>query len=722
MAATAEKTYSESWHRVAHLKLSLRPAVKVRKQLFRGTTWYVLQDPFNNHFYRLEKPAYDFVARLTPSQTVESVWLEQIEQHPDSAPGQDEVIRLLAQLYQANLLFSELPVDSRRLFERYQQRRQREKQNKLFSVMFMRIPLFDPDPLLKRQMRLVRVLTSRWAFGLLLMLLVIAGKALLDQFSQFSSESQQLLKFDNLILLYGGIVLVKTLHELGHTLVCKRFGGEVHNVGIMLIFFAPLPYVDATSSWAFRSRRQRILVASAGMLFEFFAAACAVLVWANSAPGAVHSLALNMFVVASVSTLLFNANPLLRYDGYYILSDLLNIPNLQLRSQEQLKYLALRYLFSVPHVTSTGDTAKESFWLGFYGLLSGSYRLLVYSGIILFVADRYLLLGAMMAVFCCGIWVLLPLGRFLVYLSSGAELSRCRTRAVVVTLSAALLIAVATAVVPFPQHFRVPGVIEAGQLQKLTGATAGRLASLQVESDTSVTAGQTLLLLDNPELEIEIKRVKAQQDEISLLLQQSSASQGDQTRKTLQQQLQTFADRLEELNRRHAALKVKADISGIWVAPDLEQKRGCWIARGETLGEIVKTDQYKFTAVVNQEHASSLFAGQLGPENAAVRLIGFENTELPVVAFTMIPFERFELPSAALGWQGGGDVPTSGADKTGLQTLEPFFEISANLPASMSIHLRHGQSGQIRFSLPSEPLMWQLIRKARQFVQKRYQL
>ena len=278
------RTFSESWHRVADLKVSVRPAVVIRKQLFRGKSWYVLQDPFNNNFFRLQPQAHEFIVRLRTDRSIGEVWEECLQRNPNDAPGQDDVIQLLAQLYHANLLFCDLPVDSSKLFERYQQRKQRETKSKFLSLMFLRIPLFDPERLLRHATPLVKLLTGRTAMIIWLLMMLFAGKAVIEQFDQVMTESKALLAFDNLILLYLGMVLVKTLHEFGHTLICKKYGGEVHTIGIMLILFTPLPYMDATSSWSFRSRKQRILVAAAGMFFEFFAAFCAALIWANTGP------------------------------------------------------------------------------------------------------------------------------------------------------------------------------------------------------------------------------------------------------------------------------------------------------------------------------------------------------------------------------------------------------------------------------------------------------
>ena len=462
--AVSGKTFSESWHRVAGLKVSLRPTVEVRKQYFRGERWYVLEDPFNNQFFRLRPEAYDFVSRLRPDRTVEAVWEECLSRSPDDAPGQEDAIQLLGQLYFANLLYFDAPGDSEALFERYRKRRERQIRSTLLSVMFMRIPLLDPDPFLKRVMPLLRVLVSPLAALVWFAVVGTALKVVIDNFDGAANQTQAILAPDNLALLYLGLVVVKTVHEFGHAIVCRRFGGEVHTMGVMLLVFTPLPYMDATSSWAFRSRWSRALVGAAGMISELFVAALATFVWANTGAGAVNSLAYNMMFVASISTVIFNINPLLRFDGYYILSDLVDIPNLSSRSFGQLKHMLERYGFGYRQSSSPAETVREGSFLAGFGVLSAIYKVIVFVGIVLFVADKLFLAGLVMAAVCVFAWMVVPLVRLIKYIAMGPHLARQRARVAAVSLGTLALIVGFFGFFPFPNHFRAPGVLEAARL------------------------------------------------------------------------------------------------------------------------------------------------------------------------------------------------------------------------------------------------------------------
>src|SRR4051794_31582299 len=452
-------TFSESWYRISGQQISLRPGINVRRQNFRGERWYVLENPFSNQFFRLRPAAYDFVARVRPGKTVEQAWQESVNRTPDDAPGQEAVIQLLSQLYFANLLQYDLAEDSAQLFERYSKRRQREVRAQFMNLMFMRFPLLDPDRFLQRTLPLLGKLIS--PVGALIWLVVVGFgfKVVADTFAAIKDQSQSVLAPNNLLLLYAGMVIIKTLHEFGHAYFCRKFGGEVHVMGVMLMIFTPAPYMDATSSWSFRNRWKRVLVGAAGMIVEIFVASIATFIWAGTGPGTVHSLAYNIMFVASVSTIVFNINPLLRFDGYYILSDLVDIPNLAQRSGQQLKYFAERYLFGIKTAEKPSDAHHEGAWFAVYGIGSGIYRVVVFGGILLLLADRFLIIGIIMAAGCAIAWVLVPLSQFVKYLASSPRLERKRPRAVAVTAVIAAVVLLFLNVLPLPSHFRAPGVI-----------------------------------------------------------------------------------------------------------------------------------------------------------------------------------------------------------------------------------------------------------------------
>jgi len=428
-------TFSESWYRVAELRPRLRSTVQTYRQQYRGRMWHIVRDPANNQFFRVDDAGYFFVAMLDGRRTVSQVWEVCNEKLGDRAPTQNEVIQLLGQLYTSNLLQADLPPDAAGMFERYRKRIRREVTGYITNFLFVRIPFFDPENILRAWVHVFGWIFSWFGLALWLGLLAYAGNLMIGNIDGLLDQTQSVIQPDNLFLLSITFVVIKAIHEFGHGFACKRFGtqngtgGEVHTIGIMLLVFMPVPYVDASSSWAFRSKWQRAVVSAAGMYVELAVAAIAVIVWANTAADTtVHKLAYNTIFIASVSTLLFNGNPLLRYDGYYLLSDVLEIPNLAQRSKQYLYYLVKKYIYGARRVHTTARGAGEKFWLLTYAIASSIYRVFISIAILLFIADALFFVGAIMAAAAIVTWVFVPLGKWMKYLATSGELTRCRTR------------------------------------------------------------------------------------------------------------------------------------------------------------------------------------------------------------------------------------------------------------------------------------------------------
>lgn len=713
------RTFSESWYRIANQSVCLRSQVTCRRQFFRGEKWYVLNDPFNNRFFRLRPAAYDFIAHLHPSKTVQQVWDETMRRNPDDAPGQEDVIQLLAQLYHANLLHYNLPADSAKLFERYRVQRSREIRSKLLSIMFARFPLLDPDAFLRMMMPLLRPFLGVFGAVIWLAVVISAGKVAIDNFDLIRQQSQGVLAPGNLALLYLGLVIIKTLHEFGHAFVCRHFGGEVHEMGVMLLVFTPIPYMDATSAWAFRSRWQRIYVGAAGMLVEVFVAACATFVWANTDAGTAHSLAYNIMFVASVSTVLFNGNPLLRYDGYYMLSDLLDIPNLHTQCQMQLTHLVERYAFGCIRSTSPANTRVEATLLTVFGISSAIYRIVVFTGIVIFVADKFLLIGLLMAVFCVFSWGVVPIFRLVRYLATSPRLDRTRGRAVWVTCGAAVTVVIVLAAIPFPNRFRAPGVLQTEEHPYVVNATEGYVEEIYARTGSHVTTGQKLVRLRDVKLELEMAMALAEREEADLLLLRSLNRDAIDA-KAIEGRIHAVDERIRHLQSRQESLVVVANQEGLYTAPRVDQLLGMWLPRGTVIGQILNRDAYRFAAIVAQKEASRLFDKDI--RKAEIRLKGQGDIPLRVTELKFIPGEQETLPSAAVGWGAGGEIKTDAKDTSGLKAAEAFFVVQAAVEPHEHVAFYHGRSGKIRYELPPEALLRQWTRMARQMLQERYNI
>ncbi|HZV32957.1 MAG TPA: hypothetical protein VFB72_00135 [Verrucomicrobiae bacterium] len=715
--ADASATFSESWYRIAGRHVYLRAGVRVQRQSYRGERWIVLQNPFSNQYFRLRPAAYEFVARLGPDKTVQEAWQECVNRFPDEAPGQEAVIQLLSQLYYANLLHYPDAQDSAQLFSRVKQRKQREMSARLLNLMFLRFPLLDPDRFIVATLPVVGKFISKFGAVLWCVVVGLALKVVVDNFAAVKLQGQGILSPGNLPMLYLALVIIKTIHEFGHAYFCRKFGGEVHVMGILLMIFTPVPYMDASSSWGLRNRWHRVLVGAAGMIVEVFVAALATFVWARTGEGTLHSLAYNVMFIASVSTIIFNANPLLRFDGYYILSDLLEIPNLSQRAGAQLRHLWEHNVFGVKDSEGPATTTSEAVWLVVFGIISGIYRVIVFAGVLLLVADKFLLLGIIMAAVCAVSWVTVPVGRFIHYLATSPRLERIRWRATATTVALAVVVLVLLAVVPFPYHFRAPGILEAERRTDVVAEVSGVVDKLLATPGAKVTAGQPLMQLSSRELELELADTQARVVEVNARLR-SALSGTNADLMPLASSLESVTNRLAKLMADKAALTIRARHDGVWVAPRIQDLIGRRLERGMALGLVVDPKAFEFVATVDQADADAVFARQ--PLRGEVRLRGEAGDVLPVSQWNIVPGGQQNLPSPALGWAAGGEVPV--AQNEPGKAKELFFEVHAKLANPGEAALLHGRSGSIRFDLKPEPLLPRWFRRLGQLLQKRYQL
>lgn len=713
-----EKIFHESWYQIANQRLALRSSVVIRRQMYRGTAWFVLHEPFTNQYFRFPSRVYHFMTRLNRDKTVEEIWNGLLETMPDKAPTQSEIMDLLAQLFHANLLHYDRMPDSSILFDRYKKRRTNTYKMTILNIMFARIPLFDPDALLKRLMPLIKLIFSPAGLILWSIMILMGIKTAIDNASALGAQTDGILAPSNLFLLYAGMVIVKIVHEIGHAFAVRRYGGEVHALGIMFMILTPFPYTDATAAWSFSSKWKRILVSSAGMIFELFIASIAVMVWAKTGDGVIHSLAYNMIFVASVSTLLFNLNPLLRYDGYYMLSDLLDTPNLQQQAKLQSTYTLERYAFGKKDATPVAFTKKEGIFLGTYAIASTIYRFLIFGGILVFISTKLLFLAIIMAIFFVGSWAIYPVYKFFKYLFTSPALSRVRGRAISVCTLFAVIVSAFWVYVPFPFAFKASGILKAIDFAYVVNPTTGVVTHLGHPSGTRVAKGDTLLILDNKELRFELAQYEAAlteaKTEYSKALNELQADL-----EPIEKRIAAYSHKVQHIKQQLNDLIVRAQFQATWVSPDADDFMGRCMPRGTQIGQLINSDNFHFLSVITQREIGELFSQK--PKSAAVRLRGQSFDEIPVTSFTTIPMEQNKLPSSALGFLGGGDIAVSPSDSSGRSVTEPFYEVRANIGTSEAL-LMHGRSGKIKFSLGNKPLAWQGWRKLRQLAQKHYRI
>lgn len=714
VAVNEESLHSDTWYAVAELQLCLSPKAEIHKQVYRDQLWYLIEEPYNQKFFRVTPQAYHFLVQLDVRWRLDEVWERYALEHPEDTPSQDEVIRLLSQLNTSNLLHTKGEQRSSDVFERQKKAKRKELKGKLASFLFVRIPLLNPQPYLDKIQGFTRLFISWPVFVLWLASVLWALKNAVDHRQAFMDQSQGILSASNMVLLYLTLIVLKIAHELGHALITCRFGGTVPRMGIMLLLLTPIPYLDVSSSWRFCHRRHRILVGAGGMLAELWVAALATYVWVNTGEGILKAVSFNAMVIGSVSSLIFNGNPLVKFDVYYMLSDVLGIPNLFQRAREQWIYLFEKYLFKVKDLSPPSVDLREAWWLGVYGVLSFLYRLFISISIMMFVADQWMLLGAVLLATFLWMWGVKPLWSIAQYLCSSPNLKFKRSRAVAITSSILLIIVLVCFQIPFHRSVKLRGVLLAREVQTLHAPVAGVLLEMPREHGSWVKQGDLLFRFSDRDLRLDHQQALAQLQEVEFQIAKSRSERAldlkalSGKQKLLEEKLALLADKLERC-------QLKAPCDGLFFSEKWKSLLGSWQEDRATLGKVIPRDAYDFSTVAEQEKARPLFDVEF--KNAEVMLHGRAGEVLKVEEVQVIPYEEDTLPSAILGWRAGGDIAVKDDDPLGLQTVEPFFKIVAKLPDG---EYHQSRSGWLRLELAPESLAERLQRSLRQVLQKRY--
>ena len=378
------------------IKIGLRKDLVVSRQQLRGTIQYILHDPitFSNHMFSLED--YQILMALVPGRSLSETFAHLV--HTESLEEDDRLAyyNFILRLHGTSLL--QLPItNARMLFERHREKQAAKKQGLLRMLLYYKIPLIDPDAFLDRTQWIFGRLFSKAGLVFWMGLMALTLWKCWGQFGAMVGETGTLLELANVPVLYVALVILKVIHEFGHAYACKKFGGEVPEMGMVFIVGAPCAYVDASASWKFGSRWQRIIVGFGGMFVESIVAAVFALVWVSTQPGFLHDIAVNVLVLASLVTVLFNINPLMRFDGYYIFGDLVGLPNLASRStrfiRTRLKWLLLGLEVQGQELD---HSERALYWI--YGILASLYRIFLAFSIYMMLITRWPMGGAILGV------------------------------------------------------------------------------------------------------------------------------------------------------------------------------------------------------------------------------------------------------------------------------------------------------------------------------------
>jgi putative peptide zinc metalloprotease protein len=706
---------SSSWHRVAKLKPRPRGHVAVRRHSYRGRPWYVIKDEISGRIHRFTPAVYLFVGLMDGKRTVDELWSTLVNRLEDGAPTQDEIIHLLAQLHAADLLQPDVTPDAAEMLERHASYSKVQFRRSFGSMLSIKVPLLDPDRFLGRAVRLVRPLLG-WS-GALLWLAVTLPAVILAAISwpELTGDiADQVLTPENMLIVALTFPVLKTLHELGHGYATKAWGGAVHELGFMLLVFAPVPYVDASAAAAFPSKWRRALVGGAGMLVELFVASIALYIWLLVEPGVIRSVCYNIMLIAGISTVIFNGNPLLRFDGYYILCDLIEIPNLGMRSVRYWQWLADRWIFGAK-VELPDPSRGEQAWFLLYAPLAFAYRLSVIIGIALFLAQHYFIVGVTIALWAVFSGIGRPLLKAIAHVTTSSRLAEKRCRAIAITFGTCMLGAAGLLAVPMPHHTTAEGVIWLPEDHLVRATADGFVVRLVTPSRSDVGPGALLVEMEEPEAAFAVRIFRSQSEAAEIRFRAVQFANRVDAKLALEE-LGVLREGLVQAEKNVADLWVRSPAPGVFVVPQAGDLPGRFLHRGTVIGYIEEPRSRLLRVVVTQGNID-LVRDHL--KKIEVKFPQQPKQTWPAHILREIPAGAEELPSMALAGMGGGQFAIDPRYPEQLRSFERTFQFELELPPGAGPGY-FGSRVYVRFTHDAEPLGLQWYRRLRQLFLSRF--
>ncbi|WP_249422043.1 efflux RND transporter periplasmic adaptor subunit [Marinomonas lutimaris] len=630
-----------------------------------GAPTWTLEDPLSGQFYRLGWPEMEMLARWSLASSAAIV--EDIRRHLTLDIDLQDVKTFYAFLSRHHLLKNHSNDAVQQLADAKKQRQLSPLRWLLKHYLFFRVPLCRPDAFLEKTLPIARFFVSPIFWFLSLLALLAGGFLVSRQWGTFTHTFLHFFSFEGAVMMALALSLTKTLHELGHAYTCKYFGGRVATMGVALLVLWPVLYTDTTSSWRLKNRRQRMLIGAAGVMVEMVVAAWAILLWSFLPDGVWRSLAFMLGTSTWLLSLLVNLSPFMRFDGYFLLSDLLGIANLQQRAFAFTRWQLREWLFGFKDAAPEVFSSAMQRMLLLYSFVTWVYRLFLFIGIALMVYHfAFKLLGIFLFIVEMAVFVVSPIMREVKewYLRRSRLSWNKHT-----LLSAGLLILIVGLLfIPWRGEVIAYGVLRAKQESRIYVPEGARLQTVFVSAGENVKQGQVLYLFSSPELEKEQDDLEIR---VATLKKQIAVNQFDRhasaNLQMIREELFASSKRLATLSQQIESLSIRAPFDGVMAEVSDQFQEGSWLSSGAWLGTLIGAQGNWLEAFVDEVDVGRIQQGNDAhfiPENISysvlpARLMSIEDTGLSYLSSAPELASVYGGPIASLKGKGSNGVPRS---------------------------------------------------------------
>jgi len=678
------------------LRLRIRPDLSSQQEYYQGRLFWVVRDPAALTYFRFHEEEYAILQMLDGETSLDEMQQKFEKQFLPQKITVEELAQFIGMLHKNALVLSDASGQGDQLLLRRRKKVRKERLATLSNVMSIRFKGFDPDRLLNRMRPLIRVVFSRTAVMLGLALCVAALLLVTVQWEVFRAKLPAFREFfgmGNWFWLSITLAITKVLHEFGHGMTCKRFGGECHEMGVMLLVLTPCLFCNVSDSWMLPNKWHRAAIGAAGMYVELVLASLCTFLWWTTEPGTLHYLCLNVMFVSSVSTILFNANPLLRYDGYYILADIVEIPNLRQKASEILRRSMVAWFTAKSAPPDPFLPKRGKIFFALYTIAAAMYRWVIALSILWFlnrVFEPYGLkvIGQLIALVAFYGLVIAPIWQFGKFFYQPGRAETVKTSRVMITVAVIVAIIVGVLWIPLPYYVKCPLIVRPRDAQAVYADVGGTVQKISVRSGQQVSKNQLLMQLENHDVRIAIAKLEGERKQLCTRIDHlrrdaiTNEKAGMEIEKA-QELLDTINDHLRRRRRDLKRLTIVAPCDGTvlpppstprrksdagllptWSGTPLEpQNEGAYLANGVLLCRVGDPKRLQAVLAVDQTQVEFIRKDQT---------VEFELEQFPGKKFVgqiaNVSSTNLKIAPKSLSIKAGGDLVTR-TDDTGHERL-----------------------------------------------------
>ena len=717
------------------LTIRVRPDISARKQYYLGQSYWVVKEPVGLNYFRFQEEEYAILKMIDGATSLDEIKERFEAEFPPQKITLEELQQFVGMLHKSGLVIADVPGQGKQLKQRRDEKRRKEIMGAMSNILCIRFKGFDPERFLTRIYPYFKWIYSPITLFFAFLLVASAATLVVVQFDVFQSKLPGFYQFfspTNALFLAATLGVAKVFHEFGHGLTCKHFKGECHEMGVMILVLTPCLYCNVSDSWMLPNKWQRAAIGAAGMGVEVVLASICTFIWWFTEPGLINNLCLNIMFIASVTTLIFNANPLLRYDGYYILADVAEIPNLRQKATQILSRKAGEWFLGIEPPEDPFLPQRNQMFFVFYTIAAACYRWFVMASIMYFLYQvfkpyRLEIIGhAIIAMSLFGL-IVMPLYKLFRFFYIPGRLEKVKKPRMIASLTVLGLIAAFIIFVPLPHSIYGTFEVQPRGAEPIYVTVPGILETSNVKPGESVKQDAVLAVLRNIDLELEIARLTGEARQYdrqleALAYRRYDDSQAAASEEAVQEARAAVYEQLTEKKNDAARLILKAPMDGIVMPPPLrpdkedpsgqlppwsglptdEKNAGCTLDESTLFCQIGDPKELEVMIIVDQADWSFLKEGQ----NVELK---FDALPLDILKTTITERSARSIEAAPkrLTAKAGGELATI-TDESGIERPQ-----STSFPAKAPLEnpdgiLRLGLRG--RAKIHTEPkTIWQRV-------------